>query len=333
MPFAKASPKQARLKLAIYGPPGSGKTFTTLLMAEGLAAARGGRVAYVDSERGTDFYAQKVPARAIHPEAFDFDALYTKSLADVLQSVEALDPKEYAVVVIDSMTHIWQSAIQAYEGRMTSIDSIPLQAWGSIKKPYKRLVDFLIGSKFDVFILGRQKNIFDTSTEGELRKVGVGMKAEGETEYEPHICIRMEAVKDSADSTNTTYLMRVEKDRSGVLSGRTFPNPSFATIECLLPLLGDEQAGAEDEDDRLEKDGELLEASKEKKASKEAKSAGLMADFNARAVAAVTLEELGAVGAEINKKKRSMTAEHTEALRLLYQYRSATLQKQITGEV
>jgi len=33
--FGKAAPKQARLKVAIYGPPGSGKTFTSLLMAEG----------------------------------------------------------------------------------------------------------------------------------------------------------------------------------------------------------------------------------------------------------------------------------------------------------
>ena len=35
--FRKAKAEQAALKIAMYGPPGSGKTFTTLLLAEGLA--------------------------------------------------------------------------------------------------------------------------------------------------------------------------------------------------------------------------------------------------------------------------------------------------------
>ena len=42
--FAKAKAEQAALKIGIYGPPGSGKSFTSLLMAEGLAKASGKRV-------------------------------------------------------------------------------------------------------------------------------------------------------------------------------------------------------------------------------------------------------------------------------------------------
>jgi pantothenate kinase-related protein Tda10 len=56
--FRKAKAEQAALKIGIYGPPGSGKTFTSLLIAEGLGKISGKRVAYVDTERGTDFYAQ-----------------------------------------------------------------------------------------------------------------------------------------------------------------------------------------------------------------------------------------------------------------------------------
>ena len=73
--FTKAVPRQAYLKALFYGSKGSGKTFTALLMAEGLAAKRNGRVAFVDSEfmgGGSDFYAQKLP-RQTHPEPFDFD--------------------------------------------------------------------------------------------------------------------------------------------------------------------------------------------------------------------------------------------------------------------
>src|SRR5262249_523484 len=98
--FAKAQPQQARLKVSIYGPAGSGKTFTTLLMAEGLAKVREKRIAYVDTERGTDFYAQRIDSRRIHPAAFDFDALYTKSIAEVTSAVKSLDPKTHGVVVL-----------------------------------------------------------------------------------------------------------------------------------------------------------------------------------------------------------------------------------------
>jgi hypothetical protein len=67
----------------MYGAPGSGKTFSALLIAEGLAKLSGKRIAYVDTDRGTDFYCKAVPGRRVHPEAFDFDALYSQSITQL----------------------------------------------------------------------------------------------------------------------------------------------------------------------------------------------------------------------------------------------------------
>jgi len=329
MPFKKASPQQARLKVSMYGGPGSGKTFTTLLFAEGLAAVRGGRIAYVDTERGTDFYA-KAAKRPAHPEAFDFDALYTRSLADTVREIKALDPKEHPVVVIDSISHLWQAAIEAYEGRRTSIDSIPIQAWGKIKKPYKDLVDHLMASMQDVFVLGRQKNVFSTGADGEFRKEGVAMKAEGDTQYEPHVCLHMEAKLDQRDPTRSAYLMYVEKDRTGVLSGRTIANPTFKTIEPMLSLLGEVQAQTEDEDERTAKDSELLAENDEKARNKEEKSAGILADLMAKIAAAMDLNQLAEVGSEAKKVKRYMIENHTNVLTELYKKRRDDLAQALT---
>jgi hypothetical protein len=109
--FQKPEPLKAALKAALkvglYGPAGSGKTFTSLLIAEGLARHAGKRVAFVDSEPGTSFYGQAVPARAAHPDAFDFDVLHTKSITEVLAALRGLDPARHGVIVIDSMTHLW----------------------------------------------------------------------------------------------------------------------------------------------------------------------------------------------------------------------------------
>jgi KaiC/GvpD/RAD55 family RecA-like ATPase len=139
--FRKATPEQAALKMALYGPPGSGKTFTTLLVAEGLANLLGKKVALVDTERGSDFYCQSVPSRLVHPEAFVFDALYTRSLTEVLTECKRLKPEEYGVVIIDSITHLWESAKAAYSGKTTKVGSIPLHAWAKIKAPYKDLMN------------------------------------------------------------------------------------------------------------------------------------------------------------------------------------------------
>jgi hypothetical protein len=192
--FQRAKAEQAAIKMGIYGPPGAGKTFTSLLMAEGLASLSGKRIAYVDTERGTDFYCKAVASRSVHPEAFDFDALYTRSLTEVVSAVKSLKPETYGVVVIDSITHLWEAAMAAYNGPKTKQGGIPMHAWGRIKKPYKELMTLLLNSSLHVFILGRQGNVFEEDEETEeLKKVGVKMKAEGETPYEPHILIRMEA--------------------------------------------------------------------------------------------------------------------------------------------
>src|SRR5687767_12296980 len=107
--FRKAKAEQAALKIGVYGPSGSGKTFTSLLMAEGLARHTGKRIAFVDTEHGTDFYCKEVPERRVHPKAFDFDAIYTKAITDIIRDIKAIKPTEYGVVIIDSITHVWEA--------------------------------------------------------------------------------------------------------------------------------------------------------------------------------------------------------------------------------
>ncbi len=325
MKFMKAKPAQARLKISIYGPPGSGKTFTTLLMAEGLASIRGKRIAFVDTERGTDFYAQSVTDRKIHPTAFDFDAIYTRSLAEITEAVHALDPAQYGIVVLDSISHIWESAMDAYSQKRTKIDTIPMHAWGKIKKPYKTLIGDLIASPFDVFILGRQKNVFEEDAEsGEMKKAGVAMRAEGETAYEPHICLRMESRINPANTTESVNVCYVEKDRTGVLSGKSIVNPSFTTIQPLLPLLGEIQAPTENEDERVGKDAELLE---NQDTAKIEKSAGVMKKLSSSINDATDVAQLNGAAEQIKKSSRSLLEEHRGLLREQYKAKMSTLEQ------
>jgi hypothetical protein len=262
--FRKAKAEQACLKVSLYGPPGSGKTFSALLMAEGLAKLTQKRIAFVDTERGTDFYAQGVPERAVHPEAFDFDAIYTRSITEINRELRNLKPSEHSVVIVDSITHIWEACKASYAGPKTKIGTLPMHAWGKIKQPYKELMQFLINSPFHVFILGRQGNEFTEDDEtGETKAVGVKMKAESETAYEPHICFRMESVKPvsrrGSKFAEAIPVMHVEKDRTGVLQGKSIEMPNFHLVcKPLLGLLGAKQAQVQSEEEAAAQDAEAL---------------------------------------------------------------------------
>jgi len=328
MGFTKANPGQGYLKMSIYGPPGSGKTFTTLQWAETLAKHNKKRVAMVDTERGSDFYAKAIKQRKVHPDAFDFDAYYSRSLLDVDKAIRGIDFKKHGVLIVDSFTHMWEAAIASYEGKMNSNDAIPMQAWSSIKRPYKALVQFLMDAPAHVFILGRQKNVFDT-TDGEFRRIGVTMACEANTPYEPQICCRMEAVQNEKDTTQTTYIALFEKDRTGVLSGRTFANPNGSIVESLLPCLGDSHAVSEDPDAIAERDSELLDKDKERKVAKGDKSKKFLADFSAKIHSAKDLPGLALVASEIKKNKRYMELGHVHSLEIVYREQNNVLSANI----
>lgn len=315
--FRKAKAEQAAIKMGLYGPSGSGKTLTSLLLAEGLSKVTGKRIAFVDTEHGSDFYCKDVVERKMHPQAFDFDALYTKSITEVSDSIMKLNPSEHGIVVIDSITHIWEAARLAYAGKTTSVGTIPFHAWAKIKKPYKDLINFLLSSPMHVLFCGRQGNEFEEDEEsGELKKVGVKMKAEGETPYEPHILIRMEAIKDPKKNIATITAF-AEKDRTGVLAGQTVSWPTFDNIiKPILPLLGGTQAQIQSDDETSKQDAERMTETEKKRI---AESERMREQWKAKMALCNTLDELKEVGKGISPEaKKLMTSSDVSEVREAY---------------
>jgi len=324
--FRKAKCEQAALKIGVYGLTGTGKTFTTLLWAEGLAKVTAKRIAFVDTERGSDFYAREVKERKVHPAAFDFDALYTRSLAETSQAVMALDQKQYGVVVIDSITHLWEAARLAYSGKMTKADTIPFHAWGKIKKPYKALINWLLNTTMHVFIVGRQGNEYATDdNSGELKQVGVKMKAEGETPYEPPILVNMQLEKTKGQiSVPHAYF---EKDRTGTMAYKSIPWPTFDNcMKPLLGLLGSMQAQIDDEETVTVKDSEAASDADDERAKASAENTKR---FLARFTLCKSLVELDAVSADLTPdyKKANFVSADLDDVREKYRECAAKFSK------
>lgn len=318
--FTKAEARQAKLKIGQYGEQGSGKTLTALLFAEWLAKKEGKRVAYIDTERGTDFYATAIKERSVHPEAFDFDALYTRSLSEAVEALEEIDPKVHGVVVIDSVTHLWEAAKEAYRGKLTSKDGIPIQAWGQIKKPYKRLMSMFVDGNFHAIVCGREGVMMEENADGEAKVVGKRMKAEGETPYEPHILLRFHPKRTDDGGYLTSVFC--EKDRSGILTGKTFDNPTPAMIEAIYGHLTDGiQAKIGSLEDAAEKDAEAADA---KADAEKAERQAMYEQIRTALLAAKDGAELRAAW-DLTKGKKTKLGEAYEALEALKDGRKAEL--------
>ena len=239
--FTKATPKREYMNIGLYGKTGSGKTLTALLFAEALAKIEGKRIAYIDTEKSTAFYIRDVAERVVHPEAFDIDIVETKSLFEALEAMESLDPEVHGVVVIDSITALWEAAKATYQGKLTSKGSIPVQGWGPIKRPYKKLISLLMPDRpYHGIICGREGVEMKDDEDGNAEVVGSKMKAEGETPYEPSMLIRM--IPEREDDGTHRIRAFFEKDRSGILEGKTIDWPTFEAIRPCVRLLAGEAA-------------------------------------------------------------------------------------------
>ncbi len=318
--FTKAEARQAKIKIGEYGEAGSGKTLTALLFAEWLAKKEGKRVAYIDTERGTDFYATAIKERAVHPEAFDFDALYTRSLSEAVQGLEEIDPKVHGVVVIDSVTHLWEAAKEAYRGKLKSNYGIPVQAWGAIKKPYKRLMSLFVDGDFHSIVCGREGVMMEENADGEAKVVGKRMKAEGETPYEPHILLRFHP-KRTPDGGYLTSVF-CEKDRSGILTGKTFDNPTPAMIEAIYSHLKTGHQGRLGSlEDAAEKDADAADAQAD---AAKAERQAMYEQIRAALTAATDGTQLRTAW-ELTKGKKTKLGEQYEALEAIKDGRKAEL--------
>jgi hypothetical protein len=322
--FGKPTSLKAALKMALYGAAGSGKTLTALLLGEGLARQAGRRVAVLDTEQGTAFYSQAVPRRAIHPEEFDFDVLHTKSVTEALSALHKLDSAIYGVVIIDSISHLWDACRNAYSGKLTRQGGIPLHAWAAIKRPYRDLMNVLLSLPVHVILCGRQGIDYgeDEGT-GELKALGYRLRAEGETGYEPDVLVRLESHKANRKAA-AAILAHIEKDRTGILAGSTIEWPTFDKLaKPLLGLLGTKQAPVPSDDEVAMRDAEALERQEEERSHR---SAELAADYAARIAAANTPEDLRHVGQQLTPGvKARFVPQDLERVRDLYGKRQAGL--------
>jgi AAA domain len=241
--FKPAEISTAKLKMALMGFQGSGKTYTATGVAIGLVQMmqklglpEGSKpIAFGDTEKGSRWVMPQVQKAGLQ-----MVVAKTRAFSDLLTLVDEAEASA-SVLLVDSLTHFWTELCDTYSQKKAAqykLQSYRLQFqdWAFLKAEWRKFTDRFVNSNVHVVICGRagyEYNMGEDEETGkkQLEKTGIKFKAEGEMGYEPDLLVLMERVMDVRTKTDQ-HIAHVVKDRSTLLDGKEIADPTF---ESFLP--------------------------------------------------------------------------------------------------
>lgn len=222
--FTAATKELCRLRAAVFGPSGAGKTFTCLRIATGL----GGKIAVIDSERRS---ARK------YSDRFKFDVcdLDDRTVDGYTRAIKAAAAAGYDVLVVDSLTHAWQE-LTSYIEKLSEQKKYGGNYWSAWREgtPMQRaFVDAILTYPGHVLVTMRASTEWQTGSDkdGKLKPVRVGLKPEQGKGIEYEFDLLLEI-----DSSHTAEVI---KDRTGKYQDKFIKEPDEAFGRELAAWLSD----------------------------------------------------------------------------------------------
>lgn len=143
-----ATRTKTKMRVVLAGVSGSGKTFSALLMASGMAAWE--KIALIDTENGSgDLYAH-LGAYNVIP----LDPPYTPER--YIKAIEACESAGMEVIVIDSMSHEWEGKGGILEIK-DSMTGNSFTNWGQLTPRHNAFVNRMLSSKAHIIATLRSK--------------------------------------------------------------------------------------------------------------------------------------------------------------------------------
>lgn len=212
MQLTKATRQKTKIKLGLAGVSGSGKTYSALLLAKGIAGSWD-KIAVIDTENGSaDLYAHLGDYNTITLEAPYSPERY-------IEAIETCEKAGMEVIVIDSMTHEWAGTGGCLEiqeklgGRY--------QDWAKVKPRHRKFLDKILSSNCHVITTVRSKQDYAMSVEnGKSKVTKLGLKQVTEEGFEYELTISFDVSQN--------HLTTTSKDRTGVFVDK----PEFVVTEA-----------------------------------------------------------------------------------------------------
>jgi len=241
MKFTKATRNDSFIKLALSGPSGSGKTYSALRLARGLVGPAG-KIAVVDTEnQSAKLYSDLT--------AFDHCDLASHRYSEFIEAVNAAVHGGYDVLIIDSLSHLWQSILD----EKATIDRKGGNSYTNWSIPTGHLnetIQAILQAKIHVIACMRSKQEYvlseETNTKGKNvqipKKVGTAPVMREGVEYE------FTTVLEIGMDHNAT----ASKDRTKLFTDKAFRIDESTGQQIAGWLTGSEPSNQELADDTTE---------------------------------------------------------------------------------
>lgn len=184
--FKPATRTKSRLRLALDGVSGSGKTFTALRFAFAL----GKRVAVINTESGA---IQKYLGLAPDGVAWNFDICELTNFAPTsyTQAIFAAGQEGFDVLLIDSLSHAWSGAggaLELKDKQATGRGENSFTAWKTVTPMHNQMIEAILRSPCHIIATMRSKTdyVIEANANGKSipRKVGTCPIQRAGMEYE-----------------------------------------------------------------------------------------------------------------------------------------------------
>lgn len=203
MQLRQSERRQAKIKMALQGSAGSGKTYSSLLLAKGLTNDNLSKVAIIDTENGSaDLYA--------HLGSYNVLTLtppYTPE--NYIKAVEMCESAGMEVIIIDSISHEWDELLDFH----SKLVGNSFTNWAKVTPRQKAFVDKILQTNAHVIATMRTKQDYVLNQkDGKFIPEKVGLKSvqRDGLDYEFTLVFDID-IKHNAVSS---------KDRTGLFMGK-----------------------------------------------------------------------------------------------------------------
>ncbi|WP_242203238.1 AAA family ATPase [Aestuariivivens insulae] len=200
MELRKSERKKVKIKLAIQGCSGTGKTYSSLLLAKGLTNDDYSKVAVIDSEGGSaDLYAH----------LGDFNVLTLKPPYCPSKYIKAIDlciNQGIEVIVLDSISHCWTYLLELHsklDGKNSFMN------WKQITPLQDEFINKILYADVHIIATMRTKqNYVLNNINGKIVPEKIGLKAiqRNDIEFEFSLVFKIDSEHFAKVTKNRTSL-------------------------------------------------------------------------------------------------------------------------------
>ena len=203
MQLRKSERKKAKIKMALQGSAGSGKSYSSLLLAQGITNKDFSKIAIIDTENGSaDLYA--------HLGDYNVLALQPPYTPEkYIEAIELCEKEGMEVIIIDSISHAWDELLDFH----SKLAGNSFTNWAKVTPRQKAFTDKILQCKAHVIATMRTKQDYVLNQkDGKYVPEKVGLKAvqRDGLDYEFTLVFDID-IKHFAVSS---------KDRTGLFMGR-----------------------------------------------------------------------------------------------------------------